>query len=218
MDALKAALTGKRNFKFKNADSDSDKSKMPPEPSQESQPRKENLSFGSKAEDLLALRTIIAMLSFIHSPNGRSPTETGPIGTQKVVRGELRVLDALSALLIRHHEITAVVAPLYNVPTSNLQVFASVVDPSIPDPELSLQPGTNSENPGFWTRFRNFTVSVNPRHEKTNDKVIDSLMNNTSLPLIRDCDDLAPEDLVTAAKGGASKSDEQHPTPTHQRL
>ena len=33
-------------------------------------------------------------------------------------------------------------------------------------------------------------------------------MNNTPLPLIRDCDDLGPasEDLVTAAKGGESKS------------
>ena len=67
----------------------------------------------TKANDLLAFRTIITMLSHIQSPNNESTT-TGPIATVKEDRDELRVLDALSAMLSRQHEITAVLAKPYN--------------------------------------------------------------------------------------------------------
>lgn len=58
--------------------------------------------------NLLAFRTIIAMLSYMDSHNSRLAT-MAPIGESKD-RKELRVLDALSTVLIREHEKTAVVA------------------------------------------------------------------------------------------------------------
>jgi hypothetical protein len=150
-----------------------------------------------KAEDLLAFRTIVTMLSFIHSPNGRLPAERGPIGTDKKDLKELRVLDALSAILIRQHEIMAVVAHPYN--GSTLQVFVSVVYPSKAKP--LLQPEGNSEAQTFMSWVRNFTFAANPRFSPINrDDKDDSLMNKQPFPLIKDYENGIPEDLVTAAK------------------
>jgi hypothetical protein len=101
----------------------------------------------TKANDLLAFRTIITMLSHIQSPNNKS-TNTGPIATVKDDREVLRVLDALSAMLSRQHEITAVLAQPYD--GSKLQVFAATAYPSNAD-----QPGAEPSTQSFWSR--NFT-------------------------------------------------------------
>jgi hypothetical protein len=144
----------------------------------------------TKANDLLAFRTIITMLSHIQSPNNES-TSTGPIATVKEDRDELRVLDALSAMLSRQHEITAVVAkPYYD---SDLQVFVSTTYRSNAEP--LFQPGAE---PNFWSRVWNFTTITNPRVTQVNGHT-DSLMNQTPLPYIGDHQDKIPEELVTAA-------------------
>ena len=144
----------------------------------------------TKANDLLAFCTIITMLSHIQSPNNES-TNTGPIATVKEDRDELRVLDALSAMLSRQHEITAVLAKPYN--GSNLQVFASTTYPSNADP--LLQPGAE---PSFWSRVWAFTTVTNPCNTQVNGHT-DSLMNQTPLPYIGDHKDKIPGELVAAA-------------------
>jgi hypothetical protein len=113
-----------------------------------------------KAEDLLAFRTITTMLHFIQS---HSSYYTGAIVTATEDRNDLRVLDALSAILIRQHKIVAVVAKPYDGP--NLQVIASVICPTNTDSLLQPDALTTS----FWRRF---TVAPNPRKDKTKYMVI----------------------------------------------
>jgi hypothetical protein len=149
----------------------------------------------SKNDDLLAFQTIITMLSLIQSP--ARLTIKAPIGTTNEDRRALRLLDALSTVLIRRFEITAVVARPYDESTGNLQVFASVVLPSETEP--LLQPSKGSNDQDFWSRVRNFAVATNPRNTKINGN-IDSLMNSTSLPIIGDRQEKVPEELVNAAK------------------
>src|SRR6266540_6892819 len=103
------------------------------------------------------LCSLITMLSHIQSPNNES-TNTGPIATVKEDRDELRVLDALSAMLSRQYEITAVLAKPYN--GSNLQVFASTTYPSNAEP--LLQSGAEPSTQSFWSRIWNFTAITNP--------------------------------------------------------
>jgi hypothetical protein len=163
--------------------------------------KKDDTPVNRKAKNLLALRTIISMLSLIHSSSGRSSNDKAPMGG-KVDRKQLKVLDALSALFIRRYEITAVVASPPNN-ASNLQVFTSVSNPSDAELSESLQPDSNSENQpegrGLWTQFcNNFIVSVNPRSDS--DGNADSLMNMQKWPLITDCKDKVPLDLVTASE------------------
>jgi hypothetical protein len=155
-------------------------SEKPPEPSQST----------TKTQDLLAFRTIITMLSCIQSSNTRLATKAGPTRTEKD-RAELRVLDALSTVLIRRHEITAVVARPHD--GINFQVFASVAYPSNAEP--LLQP----DDKGLWSRICNFTVTTNPRVSKMHTRT-DSLINLSSIPVIGDHQDQVPGELVTAAK------------------
>ena len=61
----------------------------------------------TKAQDLLAFRTIISMLSFLQSPSSRASSLS--IWGSEDDRSTLSVLDALSAVLIREHEVTAVI-------------------------------------------------------------------------------------------------------------
>ena len=87
----------------------------------------------TNAEYHHAFRTIITMLSFIESPTP-STSETGPIGFEKKDCKNLRVLDALSAILVREHEIVAAVAEPY--PGPDLQVLVSVSQPCKAEPLL----------------------------------------------------------------------------------
>jgi hypothetical protein len=150
-------------------------------PSQSSDP--------TKAQDLLAFRTIISMLSFLPSPTSQLAS-TRIIGESKDDRSTLTVLDALSAVLIREHEDTAVMAKPYD--GFNLPIFACVVHPT--DIPL-LQSNTNSNSQGFWSRMRDFTISINPLTRMINGNT----ENTTWLPIIGD---KVPADLVTASSKG----------------
>ena len=130
----------------------------------------------NKPNDLLAFRTITMMLQSLQSPNTRISIEE-PISIGKMDRRELRVLDALSTVLIRQHEITAVVAGPYD--GSTLQVFVSVVYAS--DSQPSHQSGSSDEGQLSW--LKGFTFSMNPRRHKINGHN-DSLINKTGLPLV----------------------------------
>ena len=187
---LKKTKSGRSNLNMQaTGTSDSD----PPEPSQ-------STIASTEAKDFLAFRTIITMLSCIQSSNTRLATNSGlgPLGTGEH-RTELRVLDALSAVLVRQHEVTAVVAKPYN--GFELQVFVSVVYPDNTEP--FFQSGAESGGQGILSRICNFTFAINSRNSKINGRT-DSLINLTPLPLIGDHQEQAPEDLVTAAKGNAT--------------
>jgi hypothetical protein len=164
-------------------------SKKPPQP--------------SKDEDLRAFRTITTMLSYIQSTtstrsSANSESEAPKRTEKEEDRKILNVLDALSAILIREHEVTAVVASPYDGYRGSIQVFASVVyqgnaaEPFLQSNEVPSEPGVHN----FWSRF---TVGVNTRNHPIN-KHTDSLMNSTSFPTIGDHEKIVPVELVNAAK------------------
>ena len=144
----------------------------------------------TKTYDLLAFNTVITMLTYFRAANNRLATHA-PIGTSQDDRRTLRVLDAFSAVLIREHEITAVVAKPYD--GSNLQVFASVIYPGNAEPPP--QSGAVPSESGLWDRF---IVGVNPRDNKING-CTDSLMNLTPFPIFGDYKDQVPQKLIDAS-------------------
>jgi len=155
-----------------------------------------------KSKYLRAFRTITSMLALIQSPASRNSTEAGPIATGGRDCKELRVLDSLSAVLVRCDEIIAAVARPYD--GSGLEVFVSVIHPSIAQP--LLQSGVVSNPSTLWGALYNFTVAMNPRTDEVNGKN-DSLMNTGLYPLIGDYKDQIPKDLVSAAEKNESVLD-----------
>ena len=100
-----------------------DSSKMQPEPSKPSP--------STKAEDLLAFHMITIMLSFIQSTTGQlrsTATTTAHLGTNQEDCRSLRILDALSTVLVRKHKVIAVMVKPYD--GSDVQFLASMVQPS----------------------------------------------------------------------------------------
>ena len=96
---------------------------MQPEPSEPSP--------STKAEDLLAFCMVTMMLSFIQSTTcqlGCTATTMAPLGTNREDHRSLRILDALSTVLVRKHEVIAVMVKPYD--GSDIQVLASMVQPS----------------------------------------------------------------------------------------
>ena len=142
----------------------------------------------TKTEDLLAFNTITTMLTYFRAPNNRLATNV-PIGIGDDDRRILKVLDAVSAVLIREHEVTAVVAKPYE--GSKFQVFASVTYPGNTEPLLQ-----SSAESSFWDRF---IVGVNPRDNAIN-RHTDSLLNSTLLPIFGDHKDQVPQKLIDAAQ------------------
>ena len=128
----------------------------------------------TKAEDLLAFCTITTMLSFIQSTTGQlrcTANTTTPLGTDQEDCRLLRLLDALSTVLVREHEVIAVVVKPYD--GSDVQVLASMVQPSN---ESLLQSGANSDSQSFlgWM-LSNFTFTMNTCHDpiyKNNDSLL----------------------------------------------
>jgi hypothetical protein len=170
-----------------------------------------------KTKDLLAFRTIIMMLSFLQrlSPYTRSFTtpeqSLGPENEED--RKVLKVLDSLSTILVRHNDIAAVVAQPYNGSSESLKVFASVLDSTSTSTESPLQPASGaSVARGICNWINNITVTINPRRknsEKTTPPPLSiKLGNTTTLPLISDCRDEVPAELIAAA-GGASATPSQ---------
>jgi hypothetical protein len=163
-------------------------------------PQSQPDSVSSKTKDLLAFRTIITMLHSLQSPKTiahSSDTRTGIIRITDDERKTLKVLDAMAAVLVREHEITAVMAGPYD--GSTLQVIASVVHPT----DSLLVSDIHSYFQDFWSRMCNFLVSINPRTSKTNGNHSDSLMNKSSLPILRDYEDRVPTNLVAASLKGS---------------
>ena len=114
----------------------------------------------------------------------------------------LRILDALSTVLVREPEVIAVVVKPYD--GSDVQVLASMVQPSN---ESLLQSGANSDSQSFLRRMlSNFTFAMNTCHDpiyKNND----SLLNSSPLLHIGDYEDKVPEDFTAAVKSGVKVSD-----------
>ena len=160
----------------------------------------------NKDEDLSALRTILSMLSYIQSPDTR-PTLVGPLSTDKEESRTLRLLDSLAAVLVRSYEITAVVTTPYDQYDGderlNLQVIASVIDPShsasVVDPSHSDSKDAplpqSGDSPSLWRWLRDFTIVINPRTSKINHHE-DSLINKSGIPNIGCHQEKVPEDLV----------------------
>ena len=174
-----------------------DSSKMQCKPSEPSP--------STKAEDLLTFHMIIMMLSFIQSTTGQlghTAITMAPLGTDQEDRRSLRILDALSTVLVREHKVIAVMVKPYN--RSKVQVLASIVKPSN---ESLLQSGANSDSQSFMSQMlSNITIAMNTCYTPIyNNK--DSMMNPSTLPCIGDYEDKVPEDLTAAVKSGVKVSD-----------
>lgn len=129
----------------------------------------------------LAFRTIVTMLSLIQSPT--EVTNTGRKDISDKQRRDLRVLDALSAVIVREHEVAAVMAKRYD--GASVEVFASVSN--LEPAHIIPQQSQHSERSLLSVLFRQFIISPNPRNPKTNRKdVEDSLTTNSSLMTIVD--------------------------------
>jgi hypothetical protein len=142
----------------------------------------------SKTNAILAFRTITTMLSLIQ-PTNRNNTE--PTNVSKEQRYELRVLDALSAVLVRRHEIAAVMTKHNN--GSGIQVLASAnnLEPAlltIPQSE-----GVSSRSPLRWF------ITPNPRDPARNpNSKLDSLTTQSIVPALVDPDTGISEQLSNA--------------------
>lgn len=133
---------------------------------------KSNTADSDVSEAILAFRTITTMLSLIQSPS--KVTNAGRNEPSALQRYDLRVLDALSAIVVREHEIAAVMAKPYD--GTDVQVFASVeaFEPALTIPH-QYQP-SDSKDSIVWNPLNWFMVTPNPRSPKKNKKdKIDSL-------------------------------------------
>ena len=123
---------------------------------------------------ILAFRTITTILSHIQTSTSTHATVTASNTTKgklpKEQRNELRVLDALSAVMVRNHEVVAVMAKPYN--GYNVEVVASVnnVKPAF----TITQTQNNKSSPGG--RFLQWFVAANPRdHGRDPKEIVDSV-------------------------------------------
>lgn len=147
--------------------------------------------------DLLAFRTIITMLALLQSPNTEPAKDTKPTSTEKAQRNELRVLDALSAILVRQHEVAAVMAKPYD--GDILQVLASVIHSNHTEHLPSFaQPSAARDDQGVWNRVLHYLVAPNPRDQRVNNHK-DSLTNWTDYPTITNPAESVLKDLSAAA-------------------
>lgn len=115
---------------------------------------------------ILAFRTITSMLSLIQPRIVKAGRDEG---LSKDELQELRVLDALSAVAVRQHEVVAVIAKSFS---DHIEVVASVhnVNPATNIPKDT----TPSKHPFRWL------ITPNPRNLSKNPKdPTDSLTRTT---------------------------------------
>ncbi len=84
--------------------------------------RKPSKNANSKQNGILAFRTITTMLALIQSPT--ETTQIEPVHLSKSQCKELRVLDALAALLVREYEVVVIMAEPYD--GKSIQVISIV--------------------------------------------------------------------------------------------
>ena len=147
---------------------------------------------------ILAFRTITTMLSLIQSPT--EVTKSGITGQKDISdshRRDLRVLDAISALAIRKHEIAAVMAKRHN--GANIQVLVSANNS---EPALTIpQQYPDSKNDSDLSFLRWFMITPNPRYPKKNSKnETDSLTARYTYPTLVDPNTQISEELSMATQ------------------
>ena len=115
-------------------------------------------TWSAPTDAILAFRTITSMLSLIQSPTVIVNAD-GNKGLSKDELQELRVLDALSAVAVRQHEIVAVIGRSFS---NHIEVVASVHNVN---PTTNIPTGTTpSKHPLRWL------ITPNPRNLRKNIK------------------------------------------------
>jgi hypothetical protein len=115
-------------------------------------PKNATPSRTSKRNGILAFRTITTMLALIQSPTETTQIES--VHLSKLQRKELRVLDALAALLVREYEIVVIMAEPYD--GKSIQVISIV---NLNNSKFAV---TNAPHPTPWMRW---WASVNSRND-----------------------------------------------------
>ena len=161
-----------------------------------------NIPFKFDVPDaILAFRTITTMLSLIPSP---IKTTSGQKEFTREQRTELRVLDALAGVIVREHEVAAVMAKPYN--GFNIQVIASV-NLNNSEPALSItQQGQSSPSTGPGRQLLRWLITPNPRDLARDKLKVDSdsltrTTQNTSTILVN------PKMGISEKLSGAKESD-----------
>ena len=147
-------------------------------------------------EAILAFRTITTMLSMIQSPT--EVTKTGQKDTSNAQRSQLRVLDALAAVIIREHGVAAVMAKSYD--GDSIQVLTSVnnLEPAL---TISQQQQHSEGHTGWNLNLVRWFVTPNPRSATKNPKVgMDSMTTQRKLIAIVDPDKGICNELSTAQR------------------
>ena len=159
------------------------------------------------SDAILAFRTITTILSLIQNPTEIITKEittnlkevTAADSEKKDLKCQLRVLDALSAVTVRRHEVVAAVAKPYN--GIGLEVLTSV---NKLEPALNMISESQHESPGpsrsNWLRW---LISPNPRDPKKNKKSKGDSMT-TMYPRITLVD---PNQMISTELSQASEDD-----------
>lgn len=162
-------------------------------------------SSGDVSKAILAFRTITTILSLIQSgrPTTVSASDSGTEQINKNTRHELRVLDALSAVIVRRYEIAAVMTKRYD--GSKIEVLISVNDTSEPVLTFPQQNQHSGKLPGWLQRF---IVTPNPRDpDKNKDNLkTDSLTTRNTTPRLADPNIGISEALSMADRGNLLKT------------
>lgn len=163
-----------------------------PKPSNESNPLEHPVPNNSRSlsdtQLLYAFRSIMLMLSLIHSRKRITNTkfETAPD-----LRKELKTLDALAAIAIRHHGVATATMAKHNNATATLEVL------TIPDSPFTHFPGPTISQTSSTTKVNdwgimNFLLTLNPRSDCSINK---EPTNGPLRSLIVDPDTKIPERL-----------------------
>jgi len=129
--------------------------------------KKPSIKAKSDRNGVLAFRTITTMLALIQSPT--ETTQIEPVHLSKLQRKELRVLDALAALLVREYEVVAIMAEPYD--GKSIQVISIV--------NLNNTKSAVTNPPTPWTiRWLTFLNSRNdppifPENEEDSMQIVD---------------------------------------------
>jgi hypothetical protein len=145
----------------------------------------------SSRDAILAFRTITFMLSLIQSPTAIINPD-GKEDLSKDQRYELKVLDSLAAVVVRQHEIVAVMAKSYN--GSNLEVVASVdnVDLAVNTPQHTVT--TQSPVDSDWTKKRlRWFITPNPRYPQKGMEKDSLRTSNPSMTLVNPNESISDE-------------------------
>lgn len=157
------------------------------------QPPSEQTPTPPVPESILAFRTITTMLSYLH--RARDEYKEEPAIQNKVDKERLRLLSALTILMVREHEVVAAVSKEQSVANSTEVVISAHSEQCEEGLPLSKPNNVYDQFRSMW-----FYATANPRQQKGPSTDGDSLTPGPEItqPVIINPEDKVPADLLEA--------------------